>query len=233
MFFKHNETIWYRKIFLSLFFSILFSVTFSQNASGSPWLCDEAASAAAYSFEVPADVMHAITRVETGRLIEGDLRPWPWSVNLNGQANWFDSKIEALHFVFEKFRSGNRSFDAGCFQINYKWHGSKFSSIEDMFDPEISARYAAAFLRKLFEKHGNWREAVGAYHSKTPDLAERYLVNFDHVWDEMFNREFPTDAVSNDPPGRSERRGKSLGSLVSFSKPGYVSIAPLFGSLGN
>ena len=32
-------------------------------------------------------------------------------------------------------RSGRTSFDVGCFQINYFWHGRNFPSLESMFDP--------------------------------------------------------------------------------------------------
>ena len=54
--------------------------------------------------------------------------------------------------------TGRTSFDVGCVQINYRWHGHAFPSLEDMFDPEWTATYAAQFLRTLYEERG---ELVG------------------------------------------------------------------------
>ena len=59
-------------------------------------------------------------------------------------------------------------------QINYRWHGHAFPSLDDMFDPEWTATYAAQFLRTLYEERGSWSEAAGAYHSLTPEKAQIY-----------------------------------------------------------
>ena len=44
-----------------------------------------------------------------------------------------------------------------------------------MFDPQQNADYAARFLVSLYDEKGNWADAVAAYHSRTPDLATKYL----------------------------------------------------------
>ncbi|SDE33894.1 hypothetical protein [Ruegeria marina] len=85
-------------------------------------LCDTAARRAARAHDVPFDVLRAITRVETGRSSGGTLEPWPWTVNMEGAGHWFPSQAAAQRFVFDRFKSGARSFDVGCFQINYRWH---------------------------------------------------------------------------------------------------------------
>lgn len=70
--------------------------------------------------------------------------------------------------------NGISSFDVGCFQINYKWHGQNFDSLRQMTNPMANARYAALFLRKLYIEFGNWDSAAGAFHSRTEAHAERY-----------------------------------------------------------
>ena len=55
-------------------------------------------------------------------------------------------------------------------QINYRWHGRAFPSLDAMFDPEYTATYAAQFLRTLYEERGSWSAAAGAYHSLSPEL---------------------------------------------------------------
>ena len=125
-------------------------------------MCDQAALQVARESDVPLDVLKAITRTETGRGTTEGMQPWPWTVNMEGRGVWFDTAQQAQGYVFRHFRDGARSFDVGCFQINYRWHGHAFGSIEEMFDPLANARYAARFLTDLHEEHGNWTAAVGA-----------------------------------------------------------------------
>ena len=142
-------------------------------------ICYRAIDRASTQMNVPADVMLAITLTETGRKMKGDYRPWPWTVNMEGKGFWFDTRAEALAYVKRRHAEGARSFDVGCFQINYKWHGQNFRSIEDMFDPQLNANYAAKFLGDLFRETGSWTRAAGAYHSRTPEYANRYATRFD------------------------------------------------------
>ena len=142
-------------------------------------LCDRAALRAARSHGIPDDVMLAITRIETGRTRQGRLTPWPWTVNMEGAGHWFATEDEARAFVFSRFKDGARSFDVGCFQINYKWHSTGFRSIDEMFDPDLNAAYAARFLGTLHDEFGNWSKAAGAYHSRTRHYADIYMARFD------------------------------------------------------
>ncbi|WP_084714076.1 transglycosylase SLT domain-containing protein [Thioclava pacifica] len=142
-------------------------------------LCERVAETVATESGVPVSVLKAISLSETGRKSEGSFRPWPWTVNMEGEGHWFETRDEALRYVFKEYKRGARSFDIGCFQINYKWHGENFSSIEEMFDPLSNARYAARFLRELHNEMKDWSRAAGAYHSRTQSHAERYTARFD------------------------------------------------------
>lgn len=142
-------------------------------------LCYGAIDRATSKMGTPKDVMLAISLTETGKRIGTHVQPWPWTVNMEGKGFWFKTRKEALDFVRKRFSQGARSFDVGCFQINYKWHHQHFRSIEDMFDPVINATYAAKFLNTLFAEKGTWSAAAGAYHSRTPKFATRYSARFD------------------------------------------------------
>ncbi|MFD1510099.1 transglycosylase SLT domain-containing protein [Lacimonas salitolerans] len=161
---------------LTLFFSA--SAPHAETTSG---LCDRAAQAAAQDTGVPISVLRAITRTETGRSRGGMLAPWPWTVNMEGQGVWFDTLDEAKAYVFRHFKRGARSFDVGCFQINYRWHGDGFRSIDEMFDPLANALYAARFLQDLHAETGDWTKAAGAYHSRTETHAQRYEARFTEI----------------------------------------------------
>lgn len=144
-------------------------------------ICDQAASEASRSTGVPLTVLQAISLTETGRKRAGAFRPWPWTVNMEGEGHWFASEDEARAYVYREFRRGARSFDVGCFQINYKWHGQAFRSIDEMFDPSANALYAARFLQGLHAEQGDWGRAAGAYHSRTPEFASRYQARFERL----------------------------------------------------
>lgn len=144
-------------------------------------LCDRAAQTVSRSSGVPLAILRAITRTETGRTRDGALQPWPWTVNMEGAGKWFDTQAAARSYVERHYNRGARSFDVGCFQINYRWHGEAFASIDEMFDPVTNATYAAQFLTRLYRETGDWTAAAGAYHSRTPKFAERYIKRFEHI----------------------------------------------------
>ena len=154
-------------------------------------ICDTAAAAAARRHGVPLAVMRAISLTETGRRMEGATRPWPWTVNMEGKGVWFDTASEALDYAHRHHDRGARSFDVGCFQLNYRWHGRAFPSIRDMFDPAANADYAARFLAELFVEFGDWTKAAGAYHSRTPEFARKYEARFGRFLSELADGAYP------------------------------------------
>jgi len=168
-----------RHILVTLSFMIAFGTQLHASVNqGLSYICDQAAEYAARETGVPLSVLQAISLTETGRKSDGKMRPWPWTVNMEGKGVWFETEDDARSYVYKNYKRGARSFDVGCFQINYKWHGQEFASIEEMFDPNPNALYAAKFLLKLYREKGNWSEAAGAYHSRTQKYAEKYEKRF-------------------------------------------------------
>lgn len=137
-------------------------------------LCRNAAIKAADRHGVPRAVMIAITLVETRTKRSGVSGAWPWTVNVAGKGFWFDSRAAALIHAQRTLAAGKKSFDVGCFQLNYKWHGQHFNSIDHMFEPGPSGDYAARFVKDLHRETGDWIKASGLYHSRTPKHSKRY-----------------------------------------------------------
>lgn len=210
----------------------------STNASA---LCERAAIVAAGQTGVPISVLKAIMLTETGRVQGENMHPWPWTVNMEGKGTWFDSRSAATAYAQEHQGRGATSFDVGCFQINYKWHGQNFVSLESMFDPLDNALYAAGFLADLFEETSDWAAAAGAYHSRTPVYADAYRAKFSSFREtflaednvplpelEKPDLEWKGDGRrdlalrKNDFPLLRAGGGRGLGSLVPMSEAGFA-----------
>lgn len=142
-------------------------------------VCEWAAQQAALESGVPPDILGALTLTETGRRLDGVVRPWAWSANAEGEGTWFEDPASAIAFAEDRVAQGRTNIDIGCFQLNYRWHGENFSSVAQMFDPLENARYAARFVAQLHSELGDWRQAAGAFHSRTQVYAQRYLARFD------------------------------------------------------
>jgi len=193
-------------------------------------MCDLAAIKASDASGVPLDILRALSRTETGRAVDTGLQPWPWTVNMEGKGRWFATLDDARAYVFSHFKEGARSFDVGCYQINYKWHGDAFRSIDDMFDPFLNAQYAAQFVSDLYQEFGNWPDAAGAYHSRTPEFARKYAARFDRVRAELSDQ--PVDALTYESGGGRWRNTNARDlSLSQKPRPLFAGGTLALGSL--
>jgi len=185
-----------RFVFLSVSLFMVSAHLLRASTQETAAICEAVAEQVARESGVPVSVLKAISLNETGHKRNGAFRSWPWTVNMEGAGHWFDSRDQALAYVFQEYKRGARSFDVGCFQINYKWHGENFSSIEEMFDPLANGRYAARFLSDLHTELGDWRKAAGAFHSRTKKYADKYSARFSSTR----KRYLQEDGVSSEIP---------------------------------
>lgn len=142
----------------------------------SPWTaCAEAISAAERGAGIPAGLLLAIARVESGRPAPGGgVAPWPFAINGGGEGRFPPTRADAVAEV-EAFRArGIRSVDVGCMQVNLFHHPQAFPDLDAAFDPPRNVAYAAAFLRELHRRTGSWAEAVAQYHSGEPGRGLAY-----------------------------------------------------------
>ena len=128
--------------------------------------CDRAAQDAETEFGLPTGVLKAIGAVESSH--------WPWSANIDGVAETYRSKAEAIAALTRVRASHPGDIDVGCFQVSLRYHPSAFPTLADALDPVANAHYAARFLLQLHDRYGDWNQAVGAYHSATGPLRTDY-----------------------------------------------------------
>lgn len=138
-------------------------------------LCVEAADASASRFNIPSIFMQAILLVESGKAVGGVQVPWPWALNAEGEGYWHSTKTEALAHVEELIEHGATSFDVGCAQLNYRYHGQYFDSVAAMVEPKANLHHAARFVRELKDQTRCWGDAISRYHSRDTARGSRYL----------------------------------------------------------
>jgi hypothetical protein len=206
-------------------------------SGGAELLCRPAMLSAERAHGVPAGLMTAIGRVESGRRdpVSGVSNPWPWTINAEGQGYFFDTKAQAIATVRGMQARGIRSIDVGCMQINLMHHPDAFGSLEAAFDPTVNADYAARFLTELFTQTHAWPSAAGRYHSATPEVGAEYQRRVMAIWPEEQGAPAPVVAVSsalqrawaasiNQPPALF-RRGEVWHIIPKAALPGQA-VAP-------
>lgn len=135
---------------------------------GADWTaCRRAIAAVEPGSGLPPGLLLAIALVESGRRdpATGRIEPWPWAMNVEGEGRLPASRAAALAELRALQARGVRSVDVGCMQVNLAHHPQAFPDLERAFDPEANVRYAAAFLRQLRARTGDWPQAIANYHS--------------------------------------------------------------------
>ena len=139
--------------------------------------CSAAIGTAEGRHGTASGLLSAIAKAESGRPVPPlpGLQPWPWAVNADGAAMYFDSKPAAVVWTRLALARGVRQVDVGCMQVNLQSHPQAFRDLDEAFDPAANADYAARFLLRLHaDAGGDWTTATGFYHSRTPGLAADY-----------------------------------------------------------
>ncbi len=127
---------------------------------------------------VPIGILYAIGLTESGK--GGKLQPF--AMNVDGKGVFFKNRNKALsHFKLAQVQ-GAKFIDIGCMQINFRFHSSQFSKVEDMFDPRKNVEYAAKFLLELRHREGSWVMAAARYHAGAKNYAahQRYVCSVLH-----------------------------------------------------
>jgi hypothetical protein len=148
--------------------------------------CRLAISAAERAHGIPSHLLAAVARVESGRRDDASrsFNPWPWTINVDGQGSFYESKAQAVAAANSMRPHVSTSIDVGCMQISLTFHPDAFANMDQGFDPASNAEYGARFLMQLYEKTNSWPKAVEQYHSATPEIGQEYGRRVYAVWPE-------------------------------------------------
>ena len=174
-----------RPLLLALVLPLLaFAAAPARAISPQAGLCRAAVAGAEQALRIPDALLSAISKVESGRADAdtGTMQAWPWTINAEGVGHFYESKAEAIAAAQAMQARGIRSMDVGCLQVNLSYHPNAFASLDQAFDPQANALYAARFLTELFQQQGSWPHAAAAYHSQSPGLGADYQRKVLDVW---------------------------------------------------
>ena len=133
----------------------------SSASHAGPMACEQEMARAASTTGVPLNVLYSVGLTETGQ--RGELGPY--EMNVDGRDVHSNSLAEAMARFAAAKAGGAKFIDVGCMQINVHFHGARFRSLVEMFDPARNVDYAASFLKTLKAQVGSWTLAVARYNA--------------------------------------------------------------------
>ena len=113
---------------------------------------------------VPRDILYAMALAESGRVRDGHFAPWPWTLNIEGDAHFYPDRAAMFVALMTALQHRQLRVDVGPLQLNWYWQFERIGSPWRLTDPMVNAKLAAAFLKERFERSGDWWLAVGHYH---------------------------------------------------------------------
>lgn len=142
----------------------------ASNISKNNDLCKNATHVSERKFNIPRNLLRAISLTESGRWVEQEKAniAWPWTVASGKAGEFFPNKYAAIQHVKKLQARGIKNIDVGCMQINLRYHPKAFNNLNEAFDPYQNANYAGNFLSRLFKETKSWSAASGRYHSSEP-----------------------------------------------------------------
>ena len=137
--------------------------------------------------QVPERYFYGIALNESGKqLISKDVRPWPWTLNVEGKAYFYPTRQACYQALIDFLGQGKKLIDIGLMQVNWHYHQDKLRNPWQALDPYFNLHVGARILRDEYDKTHDWYQAVGRYHSpgQHSDQKQRAI----HYANQVFRR---------------------------------------------
>lgn len=149
---------------------------------------------------VPAPLLYAMSKAESGLLRGGTFAPWPWTLNVAGKAQRFEDRQSMFEGLMAALGTGEMMIDVGPMQVNWYWQFGELGSPWRITDPAVNIKIAAQILKTHYQRSGDWWEAVGRYHRPADGprdrlIAEKYRQRVRHFYDKGHPAQEESDAA--------------------------------------
>lgn len=120
---------------------------------------------AARDADIPSAVLYAVALQESGVTLRGRRVPWPWTLNVAGQARRFQTREAACADLRRALREvPDTRIDVGLGQINVGYQTHRYNHPCELLDPYRNLAIAATILREHHTPGEDWLLAIGRYH---------------------------------------------------------------------
>ena len=126
---------------------------------------------------IPPMVLYALALTESGRSSAVGVRPWPWTLNIQGRSFFFGSRKLAW-LKLKQAIAAHKTVDIGPMQVNWQAHKNKLGNAWQALDPWRNLRAGAQVLADCLARHRDLWRAVGCYHSGNERIAGPYRDRF-------------------------------------------------------
>ena len=153
-----------------LLWALLVGAVQSVCAEEPPW----GYSNVALQHGVPEKILYAVALQESGLTLKsGKFRPWPWTLNVEGNPERYASRVEAWNAIERHLKNGKTLIDIGVMQVNWHHHKERLGAPWVALEPYHNLAVGAGILRQAFEKSNDWTLAIGRYHSPSNTLKRK------------------------------------------------------------
>ena len=126
---------------------------------------------------VPAPLLYAMSKAESGLLKNNQFQPWPWTLNVAGRAQRFDDRQSMFEGLMAALGTGEMMIDVGPMQINWYWQFGELGSPWRITDPAVNIKIGAQILKTHYDRSGDWWDAVGRYHRPADGPNDRLIAD--------------------------------------------------------
>jgi len=149
---------------------------------------------------VPAPLLYAMSQAESGMFKEGAFAPWPWTLNVAGEARRFDDRQAMFEGLMTALGTGEMMIDVGPMQVNWYWQFGELGSPWRITDPAVNIKIGAQILKTHYDRSGDWWEAVGRYHRPADGpndrlIADKYRQRVKHFYQKFLPEGVDADAA--------------------------------------
>ena len=120
---------------------------------------------------IPTVILYAValaesaTKIKKSKIKPGHYKPWPWTLNVSGVPRRYSTRKLAYKGLMYFLQQGVKSIDIGIMQINWRYHHKKLGTPWQALEPIYNIRTGAIILHDEYKKTGEWKQAIGRYHS--------------------------------------------------------------------
>lgn len=126
----------------------------------------------------PLDLYAIALQESRRRRADGQMRPWPWTLNsARSGPLYFDTYEAAVTKLNALIAAGERNIDVGMMGINWYFNGHRARDPAALMSVSENILIAAQIYREHLDRFdGDRRKAIARYHSATPTLGGPYAV---------------------------------------------------------